>query len=208
MTAATAILVAKGFSRAKTRLTPVLTDRERAAAARSLFGRTLSAIAGAPGIAHIALATDHAEVAEAARAQLGSRVLEVLLDRGPAPLGQIVDDAVATLGATRAPTERLLVLMGDLPSVTAEDVDALVAALRPGTCVVGPDRHEQNTNALGFCAGQAFPTAFGSGSSFSLHRDRAAHHGLEVVVVNRPGVALDVDDPTDWRASLGPAPSP
>lgn len=200
LTELTVLVVAKSFATAKQRLAPVLDDGARARVARALLHRTLRAAAGSPRVTRLALATDDAGVAMSAAAMAPAHALDVIHDDGPALLGAIVDRALGRLAARMPADGGLVVVMADLPAVRSDDFDALADALAPRRCVVAPDRRGLNTNALGVVAADAFPTAFGSGASYAAHRAAAVRHGLEVVVVERAGLALDLDEPGDLSA--------
>jgi 2-phospho-L-lactate guanylyltransferase len=89
----------------------------------------------------------------------------------------------------------LLVIHADLPLVDSADITALLAAA-VGGCALAPDRHGTGTNALAIRDGRAFEYRFGPNS-------RALHVAQgEGRVVERPGLALDVDTPDDLDAAI------
>ena len=88
----------------------------------------------------------------------------------------------------------VLVIHGDLPLVSADDVSALIEAAHTGGSAIAPDRHGLGTNALALTARPlGFGYAFGP-DSFALHRQRL---GSTLAVVNRDGLACDVDTQDD-----------
>jgi 2-phospho-L-lactate guanylyltransferase len=91
----------------------------------------------------------------------------------------------------------LTVLHGDLPNLAPEDIDALVAALpTPRGVAIAPDRAGTGTNGLAQSPPDAIGFAFGAGS-LARHRAAADEAGVPVRVVERPGLAFDVDTPAD-----------
>ncbi len=93
--------------------------------------------------------------------------------------------------------EALLVLAGDLPLLTAADVEAMIAlGAEPRTVVLAPDRHGSGTNALLLRPPDALPFRFGP-NSFALHAEEAAARSLVVRTYRGRGTAVDVDDPDD-----------
>ena len=86
----------------------------------------------------------------------------------------------------------------DLPRLGEEDALTLFAAAERAGCAIAPDRHGTGTNGLAIADGRRFRFAFGAGS-FARHRAKAAP-GFEIV--ERPGLALDVDTPDDLKAAL------
>jgi 2-phospho-L-lactate guanylyltransferase len=89
---------------------------------------------------------------------------------------------------------RLVVAHSDLP--LANDLPRLAEV--QGIALV-PDRHEEGTNVISLPAGCGFRFAYGPGS-FSRHQREAALTGLPWRVVHDPGLAWDVDFPSDMAA--------
>ncbi len=196
-----AVLPVKSFARAKSRLRAELDDAQRTALAREMFEHVLQVALHTPGIAGALVITDGADVAKLARAHRA----EVMDDPQPpaASLAGVVDAALAELRTRGA--ERALVLMGDLPRVTQEDLQELLGGLDTADLVLAPDAAVVCTNALGLRLAQRFPTCFGHPQSFVEHKARARQLGLTCVVIHNPRVALDVDTWTDLGASSSPS---
>jgi 2-phospho-L-lactate guanylyltransferase len=90
--------------------------------------------------------------------------------------------------------ERLLVIHGDLPLLSAPDISALLDAAESSGAAIAPDRHGQGTNALAlWMRPPAYTFAYGP-NSFALHQQRL---GDTLAVVQRKGLACDVDTPND-----------
>jgi 2-phospho-L-lactate guanylyltransferase len=85
----------------------------------------------------------------------------------------------------------VLVVNSDLPSVTAEDLQALHDAIPEHGIALAPAR-DGTTNALGLSDTSLFAPLYGPGSAarFRAH----AEHAVDVV---RPGLCDDVDTPAD-----------
>jgi 2-phospho-L-lactate/phosphoenolpyruvate guanylyltransferase len=95
-----------------------------------------------------------------------------------------------------APAGAVLYLAGDLPLLGVVDVAALLDAGHEGTAVIGR-AHEGGTNALLVRPAAAFEPAFGTRESAAVHAARAEVCGLDVVVLDLPGLARDIDTPAD-----------
>jgi 2-phospho-L-lactate guanylyltransferase len=95
-----------------------------------------------------------------------------------------------------APAAAVLYLAGDLPLVEVADVAALLDVGHAGAAVVGR-AHDGGTNALWVCPAAALEPAFGTSGSAAVHAARAEEAGLDVVVLDRPGIARDIDTPAD-----------
>jgi len=85
----------------------------------------------------------------------------------------------------------VLVVNSDLPSLTAEDLQALAAATPEQGIAVAPAA-DGTTNALGLSDAGLFAPLYGPGSAarFRAH----AEHAVDVI---RPGLRDDVDTPSD-----------
>lgn len=96
----------------------------------------------------------------------------------------------------------LLVLFGDLPTLTSDDVRALASAVEPqrgndDACVgLAPDRAERGTNGLALRPPDSLPFLFGT-DSFRRHIVAGRQTGIEPRTVRRPGTSFDVDAPSD-----------
>ena len=178
----------RGLASAKTRLSPVLDARERTA----LAGRLLSGVLRAAREAvEDVVVISPAAVLEPLVAEAGARLV---VQRGMG-LNQGLEqareaalaDGVALLG----------VLHGDLPNLTAGDVQALLAAAEQGRSVaIAPDRAGSGTNGLALRPPDIIGFRFGAGS-MAAHREEALAAGIEPRLVERDGLAFDLDTPQD-----------
>lgn len=163
----------------KTRLAGRFTAAERIALAEAISAHTLASLREAAAIARI-IVVAAAPVAP----DLGWRRDE---GRG----------LNAELTAARASIDGpALVIHGDLPLLTSDDVNALLGAADTAGVAIAPDRHGEGTNALAALA--PFPFAFGEGS-FQRHRDAAPPNAA---IVRRQGLAFDIDTPEDFDAAV------
>jgi len=192
---ARAIVPAKGFARAKTRLAPALDAVSRAELARSMFDHVLDVLGESPDIAGVVVVTDADDVEVLARAR-GARCVR---DAGQPPLSVAVDAGLDAV--RRGPSSAALVMMADLPLLSSRDVRDLLTALDGADVVVAPDARGTGTNALGFARGVSMPSAFGRSDSLAAHRERAGQLGLRLVTYAGRGTAYDVDLPGDLAAA-------
>lgn len=94
--------------------------------------------------------------------------------------------------------EAMLIVLGDLPFLSAEDVQAMIEPLGQGRVVLAPDRRELGTNAMALHLRDELAFAFGVGS-LEAHQRAAQLSGLEVTMIRRNGLAFDLDIPADLR---------
>jgi 2-phospho-L-lactate/phosphoenolpyruvate guanylyltransferase len=178
----------RGLAAAKTRLAQVLDDADREALALRLLERVLGvARAACSDVVVITPSTALDRVVAGSGA-----TLVVQLGMGlNAGLDQ-ARDAARSDGI-----QTLAILHGDLPNLTAEDVAALLQPIADEAGVaIGPDRAGVGTNGLALRPIDAIPFRFGPGS-FAAHREEAQRAGLPLAIVERPGLAFDLDTPAD-----------
>jgi 2-phospho-L-lactate/phosphoenolpyruvate guanylyltransferase len=104
--------------------------------------------------------------------------------------------------ATRVCVERgedsTLVIPADIPLVAAWELDEILrCAPRQGTVLVPAD-DGRGTNAAFRRPANLFPLRFGN-DSFQPHRVAAEAMGKPCIVLPLPGIAVDVDRPSDLR---------
>ncbi|HTW38665.1 MAG TPA: 2-phospho-L-lactate guanylyltransferase [Steroidobacteraceae bacterium] len=178
-----AVIPLKRAMRGKTRLARALGDAERTQLVRVMARHVVQAVAAAPEVARVHVLTSDASLAPDYCAQIADREAE---------LNASLAYAARVLRAQGA--QALLIVHGDLPFLTTEDVRALVLASAPHAIVVAPDVAEAGTNALAYCLSNDFCTRFGPGS-LAAHRLAAEVAGLEFHIVQRRGLAHDIDEP-------------
>ena len=90
----------------------------------------------------------------------------------------------------------LAVIPGDIPLLTAADVDVVLQHGRHYDVVIVPSWDSRGTNAVLLRPPDALQLRFGSWSFFP-HVKQAKRKGLSYKVVRLPRMALDVDTPED-----------
>ncbi len=178
----------RGLAAAKTRLAPVLEAGEREALARTLLARVLSVAREAcDDVEVITPSEDLRPIVEEAGARLA-------VQRG---MGLNAGLEQARAEALRDGVDVLTVLHGDLPNLAAPDITALVAGVaRDGGVAIAPDRAGAGTNGLAQSPPDAIAFAFGP-DSFARHSAAAVEAGVPAAVIDRPGLAFDLDTPAD-----------
>ena len=189
-----AIVPLNSRSQAKTRLASVLNSAGRAALSRWLAQRVLGALRNAR-IASIGVVSPDDEV------------LRWAWRHGAQPVRQEGSGLNAALDigrawATRRQADALMVVLGDLPLLTVDDVLALVSQVEEmretPSVTMAPDRAGQGTNILLLRPPDALAFAFGE-DSLARHTALARAEGIEPHVMRLPGAAFDVDTPDDLR---------
>ena len=100
----------------------------------------------------------------------------------------------------------LLTMPGDIPRVTAAEVDAVVSScLTAPSFAIVPAHDELGSNAVLCAPPFSVPLRFGDDSYFP-HLVAARRQGVEPVIVRLPGIGLDIDHPADVRAFMAARP--
>jgi 2-phospho-L-lactate guanylyltransferase len=186
-----AIVPVKPLRRGKSRLSSVLSQEERATLNTRLLAHTLDTLSEIPEIEHV-LVVSRDQAALALARDHGARTVQ---ENGTPQLNLAL--ARATIVAKHYATRGVLVVPADLPLITPEDVQVMLArAVDPPVVVLAPDRHRQGTNALLVCPVGLIDYDFGPGS-FERHCTRAERAGARLEIVDLPSLALDVDLPED-----------
>ena len=194
-----AAVPAKEFADAKQRLASLLTHSQRRALAAAMLEDVLAAIAAAP-LAGVMVNTLDPTAAALAR-RYGARVIAEGAREGHTGAVMSMARILAAEGRSG-----MLALPGDIPRVTAAEIAALRAAHHPAPAfTIAPAHDERGSNAILMSPPDAVPLRFGD-DSFLPHLDAARREGIEPVVVNLPGIALDIDNPEDARALLAAMP--
>jgi 2-phospho-L-lactate guanylyltransferase len=181
-----AIIPVKASPESKSRLAGVLEAPARAALVEAMLARVLDAATGARNVARVGLLGTPQGTPPEGVALLAE------------PGGGLNAAVTAALGEAAAKgAGRVVFIHGDLPQVTARDLE-LLAAAPAGEIAIAPDRHGTGTNALSLPLPEArgFSFAFGP-DSFARHNAEAERLGLKIEEIHSPGLARDVDEPED-----------
>lgn len=185
-----ALIPAKSFGRAKSRLGGALGPEERRRLAERCFRGVARAAVEAQVFSEIFVATDGPEVAAIAESQ----GLHPIMDPpGHDVFHEILDRALRILADKGF--ERATILMADLPEADADSIRR--AAIADSDLILVPDASGYGTSALTLPLPAPFPTAFGNHDSALRHRALAQAHGLPLLIQEIPALARDVDGPLD-----------
>lgn len=208
----------------KRRLAGLLSEDERARLSLAMLGGVLRALLGVNGIERVLLlrpapgsaAVNSRGAAPAASPNGGGpqvsnwRAPRRLLDderltvvdeddsHGQRPGRDTLNRAVVQAQALAAEggAEALLIVPADLPLIRADDLVAVLEAAATAQAVIAPDRAGNGTNALLIAPPVAIEPSFGE-ASFERHRALAEAADLNLAVVERLGLGLDLDTPAD-----------
>jgi 2-phospho-L-lactate guanylyltransferase len=192
-----AVVVARVGDGAKSRLGGVLSPSQRTLVAQAMLADVLGVCLDAPDF----LVGTVAVIDEAARRVAARHATVVVDDPGGGDMNAAVRAGVAVASARGATT--VLVLPGDIPSVSTADLGEILAAAgsAPRAVVVASSRDGQGTNALLLRPPEVIAPAFGPPSvDRHLRAGRAA--GALTGLVRGLGLSRDVDTSADLASLL------
>jgi len=193
-----AVLPVKAAGDAKQRLAHFLTAEHRERLARAMYDEVLATLCSVRGLDRVVVATSDAIAAERAR-QRGVEVFEEQEQLGHSQSADAAARKAMDLGA-----KIVLLLPIDVPLVTREEIEGLIAESGDGVIVV-PSADGTGTNALVRSPPDAIPSCFGPGS-FLKHLEQARVRGIPVKVRKPPGLLFDIDTPEDVEELMVRAP--
>jgi 2-phospho-L-lactate/phosphoenolpyruvate guanylyltransferase len=185
-----ALVPVKDLTQAKVRLSPLLSPAERHALAAAMLDDVLAALRQASTVERIALVTTDPHALSLA-ARWGFEMVDEGSGRGETGAVELAVKVCRERGASS-----LAVIPGDIPLLTAADVDCVMQNGTQYDVVIVPSWDSRGTNAILLRPPDALQLRFGSWSFFP-HVKQAKHKGLSYKVVRLPRVALDVDTPED-----------
>jgi len=185
----------KDLVNAKQRLIPLLAAEERRALAAAMLEDVLAALAGARLDAVWVVTRDPSVTALAQRA--GATVVTEAENRG-----HTAAVAAAQARAAREGARVFATIPGDVPCLTAAEVDALIGAADGAPAIVlAASRSGLGTNGVALAPPDGLALRFGE-PSFDNHVAAARARGVEPRLLRLAGLSLDVDDPDDLVALL------
>lgn len=193
------VIPSRAPERGKTRLSPILAPVERRAFSRECLRHVIKVARGIAGPRHTIVVSRSGESLGLAR-RLGVQARKELR-RG---LNTAVRQAVDL--AKRNGAMGVLVLPADLPLLAARDVACVIGPVaRRRGIALAPDHARTGTNALALRPPGRFRFQFGP-ASFDKHRSQARRLRVRIHVIERIGLASDVDMPEHYLALRGQAP--
>lgn len=182
---AVALIAVKPLGMAKSRLSAVLHRAERRELARTFLAHVLNVASCTPLIDDVFVVTPNpCDVPKG---------FPTIKDPGRG-LNMAADYAARVLRGRGV--RELLVLPADLPLIEEADLRALILAGRACGGAVAQDHHGTGTNGLWMPMPPGIDFAFGPGSC-QKHVSAWRLAGVEAIVVQRPGLAYDIDEPSD-----------
>jgi len=191
-----AVVPIKELDGAKQRLAPLLTPAQRRALIEVMMGEVLEAVVEARSLAGVMVMTLDPQ-ATALATRLGARVVT-----DGAREGHTGSVMAGLKLLAREGRSGMITLPADIPAVTSQEIDLVVAAHLPAPAfTISPAHDKLGSNAVICSPPDAVPLRFGD-NSYYPHLDAARAQGIDPTVMPQPGIALDIDHPVDLAAFL------
>jgi 2-phospho-L-lactate guanylyltransferase len=182
----------KNLKQAKQRLSSVLDQPSRTMLAQAMLHDVLQALGSWQNRPEVAVVT-----CDPFAMTLANRHgFEVIADH--ANTGETDAITIATHVCQSRGIDNTLVIPADIPLVEAWELEKILEAAPPEGSVLVPAGDGRGTNAVFRRPGGLFPLRFGN-DSFKPHWAAAKDTGKPCVVLTLPGIAVDVDNPSDLR---------
>jgi 2-phospho-L-lactate guanylyltransferase len=186
------LIPVKNLSNAKQRLASILDQPTRTELARSMLLDVVETVSRWTNRPETALVTSDPYALD-----LAQRFnFEVIADHSNRSETDAIEMATSvcvsrSLGFT-------LVIPGDIPLITPAELQQVFDAAPEQGCVLVPSDEGRGTNAILRQPANLIPLRFGN-DSFKPHLAAARATGRPCAVLSLPGIALDIDTPSDLR---------
>lgn len=188
-TAGTAVVIPVKRDDPKERLSTLLSPAQRRQLQVAMLEDTLQTLIKAGMVGDTFVVSPDVQILDFVR-RFGARSV-------PEPADAGVSAAVARALGETSSYARTLVLPGDLPLLSVDDLETAVTLAREGAdVVIGPSGSLDGTNLLLIAGGARIPLHYDD-DSFRKHFRGAVSLGLKVAVYRSPGVSFDMDSPGD-----------
>lgn len=216
-----ALVPLKDLELAKRRLADVLDTVERRALVCAMATDVLAVLTRHSAVTDIHVLSDDSDVAilvaeagarywsEAGLLQHAAKATRPRSETYPVdPLNRVLQAAAERVATEAEPGDLTLVLHADLPCLSRQDIDTVLAAGECGRAIVlGCDAEGIGSNLLLFASISPPVFQFGPGSA-KAHQNWAEAQKIPFRCLRLPGIASDTDTPEDLRRLRDQAPGP
>jgi len=186
------LIPVKNLSQAKQRLAAVLDQPSRTQLAQAMLQDVLAAVHSWRHRPNVALVTGDPFAAELA----SEHDFQVIPDTENA--GETSAIEMATRICVERGADSTLVIPADIPLIQPWELDEIMKHAPQQGSVLVPAADGRGTNAAFRRPADSFPLRFGN-DSFKPHHAAAHATGKPCVVLHLPGIAVDVDSPSDLQ---------
>ena len=178
----------KDLATAKQRLAPALTQFRRSLLAGAMLRDVMTAAAGVRDRLDIALVTGDARAQQIAR-DFGFGVIEDTRNES-----ETAAIEMATAECEQRGYNTTVVIPGDIPLITSDELHRVLDAAPAAGAVFVPAYDHRGSNCILRRPASLIPLRFGN-DSFLPHCEAMRQTGRELVILEMPGIGLDIDNP-------------
>lgn len=182
------LIPVKSLTRAKQRLADALNAIQRAQFAEAMLRDVMTAASGIADRCDVALVTGDAH-AQALAAEFRFIVIEDTRNES-----ETAAIAMATAWCEQRGYETTIVVPGDIPLATSDELISVLDATPVEGAVFVPAYDGRGSNCILRRPASLIPLRFGN-DSFLPHCEAMRKTGKELIVLEMPGIGLDIDNP-------------
>src|SRR5450755_1406611 len=189
------LIPVKDLNNAKQRLSEALNQAQRSQLAEAMLRDVMSAAAGVAECLDVYLVTgDERAAAMAAEFNLG-----VIEDSCNA--SETAAIAMATAWCAQQEYDTTVVVPGDIPLITSAELHRVLDAAPAEGAVFVPAYDRRGSNCILRRPASIIPLRFGN-ESFLPHCEAMKKTGKPLIILEMPGIALDIDNPHELQLLL------
>lgn len=185
----------KSLATAKQRLSPALNAQQRSQFAEAMLRDVMTAASGVKSRIDIAVVTGDPR-AQSMASEFGFLIIED--ERNESETAAI---AMATLWCESAAADgydTTIVVPADIPLITGEELHRVLDAAPQEGMLIVPAYDRRGSNCILRRPAAIIPLRFGN-DSFLPHCEAMRRTGKDLVIVEMPGIGLDVDNPHELK---------
>src|SRR5271166_4512831 len=182
------LIPVKSLSTAKQRLADALTQSRRSQIAEAMLRDVMTAASGVIDRIDVALVTGDARAQHLAH-EFGFGVIEDTRNES-----ETAAIEMATAWCEQRGYDTTVVVPGDIPLITSDELHRVLDAAPAEGAVFVPAYDRRGSNCILRRPASLIPLRFGN-DSFLPHCEAMRKTGKELVILEMPGIGLDIDNP-------------
>jgi 2-phospho-L-lactate/phosphoenolpyruvate guanylyltransferase len=190
------LIPVKDLATAKQRLADALTQSQRSQLAEAMLRDVMAAASGVRNRIDVALVTGDASAEQLAR-EFGFGVIEDTRNES-----ETTAIEMATAWSEQRGYDTTVVIPGDIPLITSDELQRVLDAAPAAGAVFVPAYDRRGSNCILRRPASLIPLRFGN-DSFLPHCEAMRRTGRELVILEMPGIGLDIDNPHELELLVG-----
>ncbi len=182
------LIPVKSLSTAKQRLAAALNQGHRSQLAEAMLRDVMTAAAGVLGRIDVALVTGDVRAQQLAR-EFGFSFIEDKINES-----ETAAIAMATIWCEQRGYDTTVVVPGDIPLITSDELNRVLDAAPDEGAVFVPAYDRRGSNCILRRPASIIPLRFGN-DSFLPHCEAMRRTGKQLLILEMPGIGLDIDNP-------------